>query len=170
MRFAALYFIAALSLGACQQQSQNDGAPPADAAKDATSGMVTDHDKWLPDWMPVARTAGGGEVRFQRSSVKRSEDGSTAEILAEIRYPSEQQITLEDAEFKEVLSFQRERRLFKIKCNDRTSVLAERQLMSSGDTVSRSIPYPQADENYAPITVGDPTAALFVPACGDGQQ
>jgi hypothetical protein len=167
MRSALFALCSALLIVGCTQQSATKSLAGTDNTP--RNSMLHDPDKVLPQWMPIARVSGSGDVRFDRQSITRSPDDITAEILIEIRYPDEQQTTIEDADFKEVIAFQRERVLYRFDCEAGTAALIERRLMGQGDSVSHTIPYPSDSSAFKPVKAGGIAMEIIGPACNIGK-
>jgi hypothetical protein len=169
----ALLVLAAtcLSLAACSPQPNPSASTKdvADGEKQETTGFLHNANLVQPDWVPMGRTAEGGDVRYDRRSIKRDAAGIEAELVAELRHPDAHVEQFETTEVTETVTFQRERFVYRFRCGQSRFLVVERRLMGNEEAIARTITYPVNEESWRPLRDGGLAVVMERPACFAGK-
>lgn len=135
----ALAALAVLALAACDQATApGRAAAPSNGA--ANNGVALQSTRDLPDWLLVARQRDCsrsdclGEVLFNQRTITRSADG-TADIWIQVRHGNPQAYPIETPTSRTTITYTVERAHYRFKCAENQFLIAERQIIGSGDTV-----------------------------------
>lgn len=171
MRLLLVLAASCLTLAACAPQPNSTASAKDGAAADApkSGGFLHNADLVQPVWVPMGRTAAGGDVRYDRHSIKRSADGGEAELVAEVRHPDAHVEQFETKETTETVTFQRERFVYRFRCGQSRFQVVERRLMGNGEDIARTITYGGAEQEWRPLQGGGLAVIMERPACYAGK-
>jgi hypothetical protein len=134
----------ALALAACSDEpvlAQKAGPPPTlPASCDDPAAVVTLRTTAnQPTWLLFARQAGGGEIQFNRHSIRRC-GANEAQIDIRVRYDQAQLYATEDARYETTIRYNVEEVSYRFRCTDQTFAVLERRIIGDQDRVVSTIP------------------------------
>ncbi len=178
---APLRFLTAacvLALAACGDQQPAAPAAPLPADPSAQVRVVLPVSRMSPDWIEVARQRDCphvgevskercpyGSVHYNRQTITRSVDGSVANIWTQTTHGAPQLFQAESETSELNIRYTRTRMLYRLKCNEGTFAIIERQIMGDNDTV---VHREQPPEIYRQPVRWSPVAIFMPIACQGG--
>ncbi len=173
-KLAAL--VCLITLAACGQPEPAAPAAPLPTDPAAQVRVEMFGSPMAPDWQLIAYQRDcpevgetgrcpRGEIHFNRATITRSVDGTVANIWAQVTHGSQQVYPVETETEITRIRYTRERVHYRLKCNEETFAIVERQFMGANDTV---IHRDNPREIYRAPTRWSAVAALFPPACQGG--
>lgn len=167
-----------LALAACGQQEPGAPARPLPTDPSAQVQVVLPMSPMSPDWIEVARQRDCplvgeldkercpyGSVHYNRHTVTRSVDGSTANIWTQTTHGTPQLLQAETETTQMNIRYNQMRMLYRFQCNEGTFAIIERQIMGDNDTV---IHREQPPEIYRQPVRWSAVAILMPIACQGG--
>jgi len=151
MRIVSALLVAVL-LAACSAQT-----PAADAPVFPESGeqkvelSVNDN---LPQWLLIARQAGGGNIFWDRTSLVRRADG-TATVWARAEFDENQVRSSQEGDIIQAVTYRITELHYQFTCADSTFVILEQRFVDGDGTVAGALPIEDdAPAAALPGTVG----------------
>ena len=138
---------ALFTLAACGRPLAPNGGAPA-GGDNTNNGVTLQSTQALPDWLLVARQRDCsrqdcvGDIQFNQRTITRNPDG-TADIWLQVRHGNPQAYPIETPTSRTTITFTTERLHYRFKCAENQFMIAERQIIGSGETVvARETPRP----------------------------
>lgn len=166
-----------LALAACEQEP---AAPATSLPTDPSAQVrvVLPMSPMSPDWIEVARQrdcplvgevdkerCAYGSVHYNRHTITRSVDGTVANIWTQTTHGAPQLFQAETETTEMNIRYTRVRMLYRLKCNEGTFAIIERQIMGDNDTV---VHREQPPEIYRQPVRWSPVAIFMPIACQGG--
>jgi len=147
MRSLILVLALALGASACDNTPVLGGkTQPAEAAKllpascdDPAAVVELRTTANQPDWLLFARQAGGGEIQFNRHSIRRC-GANEAQIDVRVRYDQAQLYATEDARYETTIRYNLEEVSYRFRCASNSFSVIERRIKGEDDRVVATIP------------------------------
>jgi len=167
-----LVSIAALSLAALSSCSDepvlagND--PPAAAAAlpatcdDPAAAITLRTTQGQPDWLLFARQAGGGDIQFNQTSIRRCGDNE-AEITVRVRYAQPQLYAATEGSYETTVRYHVEHVRYRYRCAVDEFTVLDRSIVNEDGAIVATIPG-RADL-WRPLREGSPAALIRPTAC-----
>lgn len=159
----------ALALAACSDEPvlAPKGKAPDQAALPAScddpSAVVTLHTTAnQPDWLLFARQAGGGDIQFNRHSIRRC-GANEAEITVRVRYTQPQLYSAEDEKYETTIRYHVEQLRYRYRCADSTYSVLKREIVGDDNAVIASTP--GNPELWRPATERNTAGLIMRTAC-----
>jgi len=146
MRFFA-GLIALFTLAACGEPEPTAPVTPLPTDPAAQVRVVLPTSRMSPDWITIARQRDCtgvedegercpyGEVFYNQRTITRSVDGTVANIWVQTDHGAPQLFAGETETSVVTIRYTRTRLLYRLRCNDETFTIVERQILGSNDAV-----------------------------------
>ncbi|MET0181804.1 MAG: surface-adhesin E family protein [Caulobacterales bacterium] len=115
-----------------------------------------------PDWLLFARQAGGGDIQFNRHSIRRC-GANEAEITVRVRYDQPQLYAAEDEKYETTIRYHVEQVRYRYRCTDSTYTVLNRDIVDDGGNVVASTP--GNPEAWRPATERNTAGLIMRTAC-----
>lgn len=168
----------ALALAGCGDRQPAEPAAPLPTDPSAQVRVYLPMSPMSPDWIEVGRQRDCpvvgertsercpyGRVFYNRHTVTRSVDGSVANIWTQTDHGAPQLYEAETDTSEVTIRYTRQRVLYRLRCEDETFAIIERQIMGEDDTV---VHRDQPREIYRQPARWSPVAILMPIACDGG--
>ncbi len=143
--FSAL--IVAFVLAGCSPQAAAPDAPVFPESGEQSVDVAVNEN--LPQWLLIARQAGGGSIFWDRTSLVRNAEGQ-ASVWARVEYAENQVRSSQEGSTIQAVTYRISEVHYRFACADSTFVILEQRFVDGDGTIAGSV----AVENDAP------TAAL----------
>lgn len=144
-----LYFVAAaavaLALTACGPKTDTtstagSAAPSSELAGGPVEPTPPAKKPVFPQWLEIARQAGGGAVQYHPASIQRDPKTKIADMWIQIIYSEPHTFVVDHPTAVEKISYVRERFLYRIDCENARFAIMDRRIMGEGEDVAQDIP------------------------------
>ncbi len=164
-----LYSLTALSLmlSACSDEPVLAGPAPAPVAlpascEDPAAVITLRTTAGQPDWLLFARQSGGGDIQFNRTSIRRCGDNE-AEITIRVRYTQAQLYAATEGNFETTVRYHVEHVRYRYRCAASEFTVLDRSIVNEDGAIVATIPG-RADL-WRPTREGSPAALIMPTAC-----
>jgi hypothetical protein len=118
----------------------------------------------LPQWIPIANTAGGGSVSYDLKGAKRALGEGRNEVTLQVRHATPEQWRLAEEGGERLISYQLEQVVMRFDCAKETFQVLERRVLEADGAVIERLVTPDAPaqlvaENGLALVARDPACA-----------
>jgi hypothetical protein len=171
-----LYFGAtaavALALAACGPKAAAPGAASVAPSSTTLAGGPVEPTPpatkpVFPQWLEIARQAGGGAVQYHPASIQRDPKTKIADMWIQIIYSEPHTFVVNHPTAVEKITYQIERFLYRIDCEGARFAIMDRRIMGEGETVAQDIPTSTkpGETPWQDIEQGGVAEVAYDPAC-----
>ena len=133
--------------------SEEAPAATADGENGGLDSVLLDSTQNLPDWLLIARQAGGGEIFYNQRTIVRG-DGE-ARIWVQVRYGTPQAWSYETESAETTIRYQLERLHYRFDCPGERFMITERQIVDANEQIVGRSDTPQVWRDIQPGGAAD---------------